>query len=112
MNDISIAYRPPVDQLLALGKAERHGTGVDYTKLGIGRDHVPELIRMAVDEALNSGPSDSKLVWAPVHAWWALAQLRAEEAVVPLLSLLPRIHANNDDWVGEDVPRVLAAIGP
>ncbi len=31
---------------------------------------------------------------------------------MPLLSLLPRIHANNDDWVGEDMPRVLAAIGP
>ena len=26
--------------------------------------------------------------------------------------MLPRIHNNFDDWVGEDVPRVLAAIGP
>jgi len=111
-NQIGASYRPPVNQLLTLGRAKMHGTGVDYAKLGIGREHVVELIRMATDETLNSGPSDSKLVWAPIHAWWALAQLRAEEAVVPLLSLLPRIHANNDDWVGEDMPRVLAAIGP
>jgi hypothetical protein len=111
-NPIGGSYRPPVDKLLTLGKTQRHGTGVDYAKLGIRREHVPELIRMATDKALNSGPSDSELVWAPVHAWWALAELRADEAVVPLLSLLPRIHASNDDWVGEDVPRVLGAIGP
>ena len=106
------SYQSPVDQLFTLGQPKRHGTSVDYEKLGIGREHVTELIRMATDEALNSGPSDSKLVWAPVHAWWALAQLRAEEAIGPLLSLLPRINNNQDDWVGEDVPRVLAGIGP
>ena len=112
IDEIGASYQPPLDQLLTLGQPKRHGTEVDYAKLGIGREHVPELIRMATDQALNSGPSDSKLVWAPVHAWWALAQLRAEEAVVPLLGLLPRIDANQDDWIGEDMPRVLAAIGP
>jgi hypothetical protein len=112
MGDITESYQPPVDQLLTLGQPERHGTGVDYEKLGIGREQVAELIRMATDQGLNSAPSDSALVWAPVHAWWALAQLRVEEAIVPLLGLLSRIDANNDDWVGEEVPRVLAAIGP
>jgi len=112
MSDRSTAYAPPVDKLLTLGKPEMHGTGVDYGKLGISREHVPELIRMATDEALNTAPTESTQVWAPVHAWWALAQLRAEEAVAPLLGLLQRIDDNDDDWVGEDMPRVLAAIGP
>jgi hypothetical protein len=112
INRIGESYRPPVDQLLTLARPKRHGTDVDYTNLGIGGEHVPELIRMATDEALNSAPSKSTLVWAPVHAWWALAQLRAHEAVVPLLSLLQRIDDDHDDWVGEDLPHVLAAIGP
>ena len=112
MSDIGASYRPPVDKLLTLGQPKRHGPGVDYTGLGISREHVPELIRMATDEALNSAPSKTLFVWAPVHAWWALAQLRAEEAIVPLLGLLRRIDEANDDWVGEDLPRALAAIGP
>ena len=111
-NQSGASYRAPVDKLLTLGQPKRHGTSVNYEKLGIGREQVPELIRMTTDEALNSGPTDSQWVWAPVHAWWALAQLQAAEAIAPLLSLLPRINGQNDDWVGEDVPRVLAAIGP
>jgi hypothetical protein len=107
-----VSYQPPVDQLLKLGEPHRHGTDVDYAQLGIGPAQVPDLIRMATDEVLNSASSKSKLVWAPVHAWWALAHLRAEEAVVPLLSLLRRVDENNDDWVSEDLPRVMAEIGP
>ena len=106
------AYRSPLDQLLALGESPIGDTGANYAALGIGRERVPELVRMALDEELNGGPSESKIVWAPVHAWWALAELRAEEAVVPLLGLLRRIDEQEDDWVGEQVPQVLAKIGP
>lgn len=112
MNEIAKPYPPPVDRLLTLGEPRRNDSGADYTVIGMGHEHVPELIRMATDEALNSAPSDSARVWAPVHAWRALAQLRAPEAIVPLLGLLSRISAENDDWVGEDVPKALAAIGP
>ena len=111
-NQTSVSYVAPVDKLLTLGEPKQHSPHVDYKKLGIGRDQVPELIRMATDEALNSEPAESPLVWAPVHAWWALAQLQAAEAITPLLSLLPRINENQDDWVNEEIPCVLAAIGP
>ncbi|HWI55953.1 MAG TPA: DUF1186 domain-containing protein [Bacillota bacterium] len=109
MNETENSYHPPADQLLALGKPE--GTQ-DYLALGIGADQVPELVRMVTDEALNNGPGDSLLVWAPVHAWRALAQLRAEAAIQPLLSQLRRIDESDDDWVNEDVPRALGKIGP
>jgi len=111
-NQSGASYRAPVDKLLTLGEPKQHSPRVDYQKLGIGRAQVPELIRMATDEVLNSGPADSQWVWAPVHAWWALAQLQAKEAIAPLLSLLPRINENQDDWVNEEIPRTLAAIGP
>jgi hypothetical protein len=105
-------YRPPVEQLLQRGRPAMHGAGVDYAQLGISREHVPELIRMATDEELHGGPPASPVVWAPVHAWRALAQLRVEEAIVPLLGLLRRVDEESDDWAAEDLPRVLAEIGP
>ena len=105
------SYNPPLDQFLRSDEPRRHGTKVKYSALGLGREHVPELIRMATDEALHSGPAGSGLYWAPVHAWWALAELRAEEAIGPLLGLLRRVDDEQDDWVGEDIPRVLAEIG-
>lgn len=112
MAKIENLYSPPVDQLLQLGRPPQHGTNVDYAGLGIGRESISELIRMATDEALNNGPTTSNVVWAPIHAWWALAELRAEEAIVPLLGLLRRIDEKNDDWVSGDLPKVFAKIGP
>ncbi len=106
------AYGPPLDRLLRAGKLPREGEKGCYAKMGIGREHVPDLIRMATDEALHTGPEGSQIVWAPVHAWRALAEFRAEESIGPLLGLLCRIDEENDDWVGEDVPDVLAEIGP
>jgi hypothetical protein len=49
-------------------------------------------------------------VWAPLHAWRALGQLRAEAAIGPLLSLLDPLVEN--DWVTEELPAVLGLIGP
>jgi hypothetical protein len=103
-------YQPPVDRLLRLS---RPGSSVKERHYeAFGREHVPELIRMATDETLLSGPSESNIVWAPIHAWWVLGKLRAEEAIGPLIGLLHRVDTEDDDWVGEDLPEVLAEIGP
>lgn len=117
-----ISYHEPVAQLLTLGDprdmpAEEDIFGAYHwcnypTRFGLTTEHVPELIRMATDEDLNMAMSDSKEVWAPLHAWRALGLLKAEEAVAPLLTLLHRIDDNNDDWAGEDLPDALARIGP
>lgn len=71
-------YPPPVSRLLRLG---------DVRALGLTAEQVPALIRMAVDEELQWADSDSPEVWAPVHAWRALAQLQAGPAAKPLASL-------------------------
>lgn len=105
------SYRPPVDKLLSLGEPKHGVLTMDCTGLGLGRDQVPELIRMALDEELHSGPSSSLIVWAPIHAWRALAALRAEEAIVPLLGLLARLDAEMDDWVATDLPDFYAVFG-
>jgi hypothetical protein len=105
-------YAEPVSQLLTLGDCRGSQDWPDYLALGIGPAQIPDLIRMVEDDELNWADSESLEVWAPVHAWRALGQLRAEAAVGPLLGLLWRIDEYNDDWVGEEIPEVLGMIGP
>ncbi len=115
-------YSDPVARLLAIGDPRSDPSEPDWRGLyrwrdylaqyGLKQEHIPELTRMATDEALNHADSESGEVWAPLHAWRALGQLGAVQAVRPLLTLLHRIDDDNDDWVGEDLPEALALIGP
>ncbi|MGB8648695.1 MAG: hypothetical protein WCF84_25885 [Anaerolineae bacterium] len=104
-------YPLPVQSLLTLGNPDQGAPG-DTLPAGIIREHIPDLIRMATDRELHTAPGISSLVWAPVHAWRALGQLRAAEAVAPLTGLLRYIDEEQDDWIGEDLPKALGMIGP
>lgn len=101
---------PPVDKLLTLGEPDDLVDAYDYGKLGIGEEQIPELIRLALERDLQWAESDTK--WAPIHAWRALGQLRAQAAIEPLLDLLRDVDELHDDWVGEDLPQVYGRIGP
>ena len=103
-------YGPPVDQLLTLGDLRGEREWRDYLQYGLGPEHVPDLIRMATDDELNWGDSESAEVWAPVHAWRALGQLHAEEAIGPLLDQFEPL--DDSDWFREDMPEVFRLIGP
>lgn len=111
---MSTPYPSPVDQLLVLGEATFGFGWIDYPAMGLAAEHVPELIRMATDEALSGADQDAVELWGPVHAWRALGQLRAEAAVEPLFALFERFEAADepDDYVRNDIPRVLGMIGP
>ena len=86
---MNTSYSPAVSRLLRYGECKL-GQWPDYLKREITREDIPELIRMATDMELNLAASDSLEVWAPVHAWRALGQLKAEEAVEPLLPMRER----------------------
>ena len=106
-------YSPPVDRLLTYGDCQPGRDWPDYLQLGLTSEHVPELIRMATDEDLHFADTESLEVWAPVHAWRALGQLRAEAAIHPLSALLARTAEDlEDDWTPEELPYVFAEIGP
>ncbi|MBM3128429.1 MAG: DUF1186 domain-containing protein [Chloroflexi bacterium] len=105
-------YTMPVAKLLTLGDPRGEGEWRDYLKLGFTPEHAPDLIRMARDTELWLADSESKEVWASLHAWRTLGQLRAQKAIVPLLDLFQRIDDDGDDWVGEELPEVYALIGP
>jgi len=114
-------YPPPLDRLKELGhpnttwnwaKGQR-----DYVaELGLAAEHVPGLIRIALrwldlyDDEIPI-PEEPGL-WAPVHAWRALGQLRAVEAVEPLLGMMDGLTETDDDWHMEEFPDVFALIGP
>src|SRR4051795_4209341 len=105
-------YSPPVDQLLKLGPPDKPPGKVDYAALGIGPQHVPDLIRMLTDE--NLSVTDPEW-YAQNHAWRALAQLKAREAIEALLDLAAEnADAGNDwsDWITDEVPGVLGGFGP
>lgn len=65
---------------------------------------------MSTDDDLLWADSESLEVWAPIHAWRALGQLRAETAIEPLLTLFDALDA--EDWILEEMPEVYALIGP
>ena len=108
----SAPYPPPIDELLSYGACEFGHQWPDYLTQGFGPEHIPDLIRMALDPELNQAETESLKVWTPVHAWRTLSQLHAEAAIEPLLTLLSRIDDAQDDWVGEELPQVYDMIGP
>jgi len=106
------SYSPPVAQLLELGEeAARKNPWTDYLALGLTREHVPELIRLLTDPDVQEYSEDSpRGFWPPIHAWRALGQLQAEEAVQPLFELFQ--EPDEGDWISSEIPRVLGMIGP
>ncbi len=106
-------YRKPVDVLLTLGDLQEFDhQWPDYSEYGIGAEHIPDLIQLATDSELHWADSESLEIWAPIHAWRALGQLRAEEAIEPLLNLFHELEEDGwADWTGEELPRVFGLIG-
>lgn len=103
------SYAGKVAALLTLGEAEFGDLWIDYSEqFAFTEADVPELTRMVQDEALQES-DDDRAAWACVHAWRALGQLRAVEA----LDVLARIVRERfeDDYVLQDLPQVFATIG-
>jgi len=102
-------YVDPVNKLLNIGSCETIKEWPDYLTIGLGHEHIPELIRMVTDPKLIWADQNNLEVWAPVHAWRALAQLRAEEAIKPIIGLFNDL--SDDDWASEELPKAVAMLG-
>lgn len=103
------SYKSAAKELLSIGDIRGSFKWLDYSSYGITSKDIPELIKMATDEKLNFADSNSTYVWAPLHAWRALAQLRAIQAIDPLMTLFEMLK--NDDWAHEDLPEVFGMLG-
>lgn len=105
---------PAVQKLTTLGDAWEYQDWVDYRLLGIEEKHIPFLIQIINDhqQFWEKWEEDDPRGFTPVHAWRALGQLRAVEAIPTLISLLREIDDDDNDLIQEDLPEVLALIGP
>jgi hypothetical protein len=114
MNERS--YSEPVQNLLQLGMPEGD-EWPDYLAMGVTPEHVPELIELVQDEELrwvDEGEEEADLLEAnaQIHAWRALGQLKAVEAIPALLGILHQADDYDDEWTTEELVDVFAMIGP
>lgn len=113
---MSSTYAHPVSQLLMYGDCRNLGrepkTWPNYLTLGLSKRHIPDLIKMATREKFNHDSSNQLENWAPVHAWRALGQLRAQAAIKPLMESSYLEEENLDDWASVEFPMVYSLIGP
>ena len=87
-------------------------------KCGVTEGDVPQLIEIACkwsdDEWLGDdhGLDDEidRIVWLPILAWRALAELRASESVEPLVNMLFELEDEGDSC-HEELPHVFGKIG-
>jgi tetratricopeptide (TPR) repeat protein len=99
-------YPAAMAGLLSLGKVSED---MDYRPIAEPlAEYAPDLIRMVLDDDLNMRDEHDRAVWAPYHALNVLGELGPAEAAEPLTACLD----TEDDWVGEKLPAVYAAIGP
>jgi hypothetical protein len=97
-------YPAALHPFLTLGE---HYSGT-YIELEAGREHIPDLIRLATDERLLRANRVQPHEFAPIHAWRRLGQMRAKEAAQPLTVVL----GLPDPLIVEELPQVYALIGP
>lgn len=84
----------------------------DYVaEFGLRPADVPVLIDIALQWADAERPED-EVLFAPIHAWRALGQLRAAEAVEPLLAAQDSLDAWGDQWYLEEFHDLFGLIGP
>lgn len=98
------------------GCGHDHAPEPDYlAELGLGESDAPLLLDIAGDWLDQEFPPDFPAwVFAPVHAWRALGQLKApghaQEVIEGLLDLYIELLADDDD-AGQELPFVVAQFG-
>lgn len=109
--NMNTKYSEIVQQCFLRGEPEWEDWD-DYVALGFTPGHVPELIDILenTSQIWNEAGKEDRVEWAPIHAWRALSQLGAAEAL-PVMLLLHETEGDSD-WVGEEIPVALVHFGP
>lgn len=81
------AYPPPVDALLRLGDATHPDQPERIARLGLTQEHVPDLVRLARDQALNTLEDETDEGWGPINAVLALRNFDVSAHVADLVAL-------------------------
>ncbi|NIA07963.1 MAG: DUF1186 domain-containing protein [Actinobacteria bacterium] len=88
----------------------------DYVRaFNLTRQDIPQLLTITKQWIEREDwPDDQSdlTIYAPIHAWRALAQLGAEEAVSLLIDMIEPMDQWEDDWHLEEFPTAFGMIGP
>lgn len=103
----SAPYLPPVAALLTLGTAHEQSVQAQRDTLGIGQEHLPDLVRMARDRVLHSADEEDPAGWAPIHAVLLLSKLDVTAVVAELVPLLDI----DNEWFSSSLPEALGRVG-
>jgi len=99
-----------VDALFTIGQPDKLASWPDYPdRYGLDESHIPVLVQLLSNADLPDATVTAGKDWAPLHAWRALGQLRAEDAV-PVIFRQIETYADNG-WAIDEIPSVLALIG-
>ena len=118
-------YPEPVRRLIDIGYPDHNWPDYPAT-FGLTSEHINDLIRLAEDKDLRFGEPtveeenllnedddyDLARWYVQIHAWRALAQLKAEEAIPNLIGLLYQADEYDDDWASDDLVQAFVKIGP
>ncbi|MEX1367754.1 MAG: DUF1186 domain-containing protein [Nannocystaceae bacterium] len=88
--------------------------GAYLRELGFTEHDVPallEIVRRWENPDIFEDVDDEREAFASVHAWRALAELRAPALVPTLLSILDALNEMGDDWSLEEFPSLFAHVG-
>jgi len=83
----------------------------DYLEHGFTTADVPDLIAIIVDEDLYEEPNGKKGIWLHLHAWRTLGQLKAVDAIDPIISTFDFFSLVEDNGAFKELPKVIAMIG-
>lgn len=101
-------YLPPLDALLTLGDVPDTTLEQRAAELGIGQQHVPELVRMLRDRVLATSEEHGAAAWAPVHALQILARHDISHVVADLLPIFDL----DFNQMTDELIEIVAAVGP
>jgi len=112
-------YPEPAASLLSLGDPFCEKEPIYFKewpnyveKFGFSLKDAPSLIQMLKDVQIQEADLEDPIVWADVHAWRTLGQLRSVEAIPHLLDLLDYEDLYTiDDLRMEELPHVFGKIG-
>ncbi len=106
MSDADLADLEELLQKLIRAGQEPERALLDQIK-AFGPAAIDPLIAIAIDEELHFAHQARPEIWAPLHAVQLLGELRAAEAIQPLLPLFTW----DDDWLEEALPECFGEIG-
>jgi hypothetical protein len=109
---MEMIYAAPIEKLIKLGEPKTYGW-LTYATLGVTTEHIPDLLRVLESPEFDALSREHPELWAPLHAWRALAQLGVLDLVSHLLARLDEFREDNwDDYLLSDFSQAVALIGP